>query len=89
MIRVQRDLAVKEHQSREIRAVFKRCQATGHKINTHNAKGLSNENNNIKHCVREAIALKQRKPSLNKDKGLDLPAIYNLLLGLCNNLAVT
>lgn len=53
--------------------VFKHCQATDHNIN----------------CVREAIALKQRKPSLNKDKGLDLPAIYNPLLGLCNNLAVT
>ena len=89
MFRVERDLAVKEHQSREIGAVFKRWQATGHKINTHNAKGLLNENNNIKHCVREAIATKQRKRSLHKDKELDLPAIYNPLLGLCNNLAVT
>lgn len=89
LIWVQRDLAVKEHQSCEICAVFKHCQATGHKINPHNAKGLSNENNNMKHCVREAIATKQRKPSLNKDKELDLPSIYELLLRLCNNLAVT
>ena len=55
------------------RTPIKHCQATGHNIN----------------CVREAIPIKQRKPSLNKDKGLDFPAIYNPLLGLCNNLAVT
>ena len=49
-------------------------------------KVLSDENSTIKRRVKEAIAIKQRKTSLNMDEGLDLPAIYNPLLGilLCN-----
>lgn len=32
------------------------------------------------HRVKEAIAIKQRKLPLNRDGGLDLPAIYNPLM---------
>ena len=32
--------------------------------------------------------IKQRKPSLNNDERLELPAIYNPLLGICNNLSI-
>ena len=41
-----------------------------------------------KHHVKKAITVEQRKPSLSRDRGLDLPAIYNPLLGICN-LSVT
>ena len=41
----------------------------------HNLKALSDENSTIKRCIKGAIAIKQRKPSLNRDKGLDLLAI--------------
>ena len=42
---------------------------------------LSDENNTIERCVKEAIAIKQRKLSLSRDEGMDLLAIYNPLLG--------
>ena len=68
---------IKEHQSHDISAVYEHCQTTGHNINPHNVKVLSDENNTIKSRVKETIAIKQRKPSLNMDEGLDLPAVYN------------
>ena len=77
---------IKEHQAPDTSAVFEHCQTTGHNINPHIVKVLSDENNTIKRRVKEAIAINQRKTSLNMDEGLDLPAIYNPLLGilLCN-----
>ena len=60
----------------------------GHDINPHNVKVLSDQNHTIKCCIKEAITIKQRKPSLNNDERLELPAIYNPLLGICNNLSI-
>ena len=75
---------IKEHQSRDISAVFEHCQAMGHNINQHNVKVHDKQqvNNTIKRRVWEAIAIKQRKPSLNRNEDLNLPPIYNLLLGI-------
>ena len=53
---------IKEHQSHDISAVYEHCQTTGHNINPHNVKVLSDENNTIKSRVKETIAIKQRKP---------------------------
>ena len=39
--------------------------------------------------IKKATALKQRKPSLNRDEGLDLPAIYSPLFGIYNCFSVT
>ena len=41
----------------------KHCRATGHKINPHNVKGLSEGKRVIKRRVKKAIAIDQRKPS--------------------------
>ena len=54
------------------------CCATGHKINPHNVTGLSEEKSVIKHRVKKAIAIDQRKLSVSSDElGLDLSAISN------------
>ena len=45
---------------------------------------VCDENNTITHRVKEAIAIKERKPSLNRDVCLDLPLIYNPLLEIRN-----
>ena len=45
---------------------------------------VCDENNTITHRVKEAIAIKQRKPSLNRYVCLDLPPIYNPLLEIQN-----
>ena len=42
--------------------IFEHCQATGHNINPPNVKVLFDKNNTIKPRVKEAIAIKQRKP---------------------------
>lgn len=41
--------------------------------------------NTIERRVKEAIAVKKRKPPLNRDEGMDLPAIYNPLLASLGN----
>ena len=45
----------------------------------------------ITRCVKEVIAIKQRKPSLKSEEGLYLSAmaIYNPLLGIPDNLSVS
>ena len=48
---------IKEHKSRDTSVVFEHCQAAGHNIKPHNVKVPSDENNNIKRRVKEAIAL--------------------------------
>ena len=42
--------------------IFEHCQATGHNINPPNVNVLFDKNNTIKRRVKEAIAIKQRKP---------------------------
>lgn len=82
---------IKKHKSRDTSAVFELedCQATGHNIKPHNVKVLSDENNTIKHRVNSRRPrLLKRKPSQNRDEGLDLPAICNPLLGI-RNVSVT
>ena len=54
------------------------CRATGHKINPHNVKGLSEGKRVIKRRVKKAISIDQRKPSVSSDElGMDLSAISN------------
>ena len=60
----------------------------GHNINPHCVKVLSDKNIIIKHWVKKAMAMKQRKPSLKSGKGLDLRAIYNPLSGLSESFEV-
>lgn len=76
---------IKEHQSRKTSVVFEHCRATGHSINPYNVKVLTTEDHSIKRRIEEAISIKPKKPSLNRDEELDTPVIYNSLLGIREN----
>ena len=63
----------------------KHSRATGHKINPHNVTGLSEGKRVIKHHLKKAIAINQRKSSLSSDElGLHLSAIFNPILEIRN-----
>ena len=67
---------VKEHLSRNSSAVHEHCQLTGHSVDSSKTKVLAT----LKRRVREAIEIKLRKPSLNRDNGFELASIYDKTL---------
>ena len=71
---------LKEHVTRSSSAVHEHCDNTGHNIEADNTTILTSEDSNIKRKVKEAILIKQRRPSLNRDEGLELPPVYTPLL---------
>ena len=76
----QLDTRIKEHMTRTSSAIYEHCEQTGHKIKPENTKVITSEDNLWKRKVKEAIEIKQRRPSLNRDEGLELPAVYHRLL---------
>ena len=56
------------------------CRATGHSVSMKNTKILTRESNWHKRKVKEAIFIKQRAPTMNRDQGYHLPAIYNQII---------
>ena len=71
---------MKEHVARSNSAIHEHCDKTGHHIKPDTTTILTSEDNHINRQVKEAIQIKQRKPSLNRDEGLELPPVYNTLL---------
>ena len=71
---------MKEHTSRSSSALFEHCENTGHHIKPENTRVITSEDSNIKRRVKEAINIKQRRPSLNRDEGMELPPVYDTLL---------
>ena len=61
--------AVNEHQTK-----------TGHEIDWENVKVIGKEEHWVKRKVKEAIAIRRDRPSLNRDQGWELPPIFNSLL---------
>ncbi|XP_052247813.1 uncharacterized protein LOC127855937 [Dreissena polymorpha] len=76
----QIDTRLKEHLTRTSSAIYDHCKQTGHKINPNNTKVLTSEEHLWKRKVKEAIEIKQRRPSLNRDEGLELPRVFDSLL---------
>ena len=72
----------KEHTSRQgtNSAVKDHIHETGHKISIDNVKIIDKEENWHRRKIREAIQIARRSPTLNRDKGLELPPVYNSLL---------
>ena len=71
---------VKEHLSRNSSAVHEHCQFTGHSMDSSKTKVLATESNTFKRHIREAIEIKLRKPSLNRDNGFKLARIHDTIL---------
>ena len=85
----QLDIRLKEHMSRSSSAIYEHCEGEGHKIRPENTKVLMSEDNFWKRKVKEAIEIRQRRPSLNRDEGLELPRAYDSLLTSCDPSPVT
>ena len=74
------EVRLKEHQNRSNSALHEHITTTGHSISPGNTKILTSEDHTLKRKVKEAIKIKQRRPTLNRDEGLELPNIYSALL---------
>ena len=71
---------IEEHKKIASSAIHEHIERTGHRIDWDNIKIIDKEQDTIKRKIKEAIHIKLKKPSLNRDQGLDLPPIYNQLL---------
>ena len=56
------------------------CHEHGHVINKNNVEVLAREEGWFKRKIREAIEIKTLQPTINRDQGYDLPAIYSKIL---------
>ena len=74
------DTRVKEHLSRNLSAVHEHCKLTGHSVDSSKTKVLATESNTFKRRIREAIEIRLRNPSLNRDNGFKLARIYDTIL---------
>ena len=59
-------------------AIYKHQVTQRHLIDWDNPRILDREENTTKRKLKEAIQIKKRNPSLNRDNGMDLPPIYKL-----------
>ena len=61
-------------------AVGEHQMDTGHDIAWQETEVLGVESKTYKRKVKEAIKIRVEKPPLNRDQGLELPALYNTVL---------
>ena len=73
---------MKDHTSHNTQqtAVGDHCREHGHVINKNNVEVLAREEGWFKRKVCEAIEIKTLQPTINRDQGFDLPAIYSEIL---------
>ena len=64
----------------DITAVGEHTINTKHTISVHNVKIIAREEHLWKRKIREAVEIKTNAPTLNRDTGYDLPAIFDKLL---------
>ena len=80
---------LKEHKSlaprRKLSAVAEHFSTTGRTIDWENTKVLDRKDREYPCQVREAIYIEKKKPSLNRDQGLELPSLYSGLLWLTSS----
>ena len=61
-------------------AVCEHCTERGHNISEDNVKIIARQDHKWRRKIKESIEIRQRKPTLNRDQGYDLPRIYDSLL---------
>ena len=67
---------LEEHRKNSNSAINEHMSTTGHLINWEDVKILTSESNTSRRKIKEAIYIHRHKPALNRDQGLDLPAVY-------------
>ena len=72
----------KEHTTRKgtVSAVKEHLNDSKHSCSIENVKILDREENWHRRKIKEAIMIQRHQPTLNRDKGLELPAAYTSLL---------
>jgi len=61
-------------------AVSEHMKQTGHCLSKEGAKIITSDENQTRRKVKEAITIRQQRPTLNRDQGTELPPVYNKLL---------
>jgi hypothetical protein len=77
------DTRIGEHRKtkgQDITAVGEHTMNTKHTITVDNVKIIAREEHLWKRKIREAVEIKTHAPTLNRDTGYDLPAIFDKLL---------
>jgi len=62
--------------------MYEHCQPTGHSLDSSKTNVLAIESNTFKRRITEAIEIRLRKPSLNRDNVFELANIYDVSLAL-------
>ena len=70
----------KEHQKRKDSAFHQHLTDSGHSLDLKNSRILSTELHPWRRKVKEAINIKLRRPSLNRDLGVELPPVYDSVI---------
>ena len=70
-------------------AIAEHIRKTNHQFPAENIKILTCEDNTIKRRVKEALAIRRKRPNLNRDQGYDIPPVYQQLLSRDHNHPVT
>ena len=61
-------------------AIGEHCTKYNHKISMDNVEVVAREEHFWKRKIKEAMEIRTQQPTLNRDTGYDLPAIYDNLL---------
>jgi hypothetical protein len=76
---------LREHQTRTQSAVYEHKEGNNHTLDLESTSVLDTELNPFKRKIKKALHIKARRPSLNKDSGVELPSVYDLIMYINSN----